>query len=130
MTYYFKTELDLGFEEAVAKAKEELKKEGFGILTEIDVKKTMKEKLGVEHDDYLILGACNPSFASKVLKVEKEIGLLLPCNVIVYRENGKTVVSAVNPVEAMSMVENESLKEIAEEVAGKLGKVIKEVENG
>ena len=124
MTYSYKKEVNLGFEEAITKVREELKKEGFGILTEIDVKKTLKEKLDVDYDDYIILGACNPSFAFKALQNEKEIGLLLPCNVIVYVSNGETFVSAINPVEAMGMVENDSLKEIAEEVKIKLEKVI------
>lgn len=124
MSYGFSKEVSLGFEEAVSKAREELKKEGFGILTEIDVKKTLKEKIDVDYDDYLILGACNPGFAHKALQAEKEIGLLLPCNVIVYVKDGKTFVSAINPMEAMGMVENEELKGISEEVSGKLKKVV------
>jgi uncharacterized protein (DUF302 family) len=124
MSYGFSRRVDLNFEAAVVKVKEELKKEGFGVLTEIDVKKTMKDKLDVEYDNYLILGACNPPFAYKALEAEKEIGLLLPCNVIVYSLDGKTFVSAVNPMEAMSMVENEKLKEIAREVSEKLKKVV------
>lgn len=124
MSYGFKKEVNLNFNEAIEKIKEELKKEGFGILTEIDVKKTLKEKLNVEYDDYIILGACNPLFAYEALKVEKEIGLLLPCNVIVYSQNGKTAVSIINPLKAMSIVENPLLKEMVQEVEEKLKKVI------
>ncbi len=124
MNYGFRKEVNLSFEEVIKKVKEELQKEGFGVLTEIDVKKVFKEKLGIKYNNYLILGACNPSFAHKALEVEKEIGLLLPCNVIVYSENEKVFVSAINPNKAMSIVENSSLKEIAEEVVEKLKKVI------
>lgn len=127
MSYGFSKELEIGFEEAVEKTREELKKEGFGVLTEIDVKKTLKEKLDVDYEDYIILGACNPQFAHKALQAEKEIGLLLPCNVIVYRKDGRTIVSAVNPMEAMAMVENNELKRIAEEVSEKLKKVIENI---
>jgi uncharacterized protein (DUF302 family) len=107
MNYGYSKSVELDFDDAVARTKEELKKEGFGVLTEIDVKKTLKEKLDVNYDDYIILGACNPPFAHKALEAEKEIGLLLPCNVIVYRKDDKTYVSAINPVEAMSVVKNE-----------------------
>jgi len=127
MSYGISKEIDLEFAEAVVKTREELKKEGFGVLTEIDVKKTMKEKLDVEYEDYIILGACNPPFAHKALEAEKEIGLLLPCNVIVYRKDERTFVSAVNPMEAMSMVENEELSKIAAEVSEKLKRVIKNI---
>ncbi len=127
MTYGIKVELDLEFEEVVKKVEEELKKEGFGILTEIDVKKTLKEKIGVDYENYLILGACNPSFAHQALQLEKEIGLLLPCNVIVYSQGERTFVSAVNPLEAMSIVENSQLKEIAIKVKEKLERVIEGV---
>ncbi len=124
MSYGIKKEVNLNFEEAIIKVKEELKKEGFGVLTEINVKNTLNEKLGINYDDYIILGACNPSFAYKALQSEKEIGLLLPCNIIVYSQNDKTIISAINPAIAMSIVENESLKEIASEVGEKLKKVI------
>ncbi len=124
MSYGIKKEVNLNFEETVIKVKEELKKEGFGVLTEINVKNTLNEKLGINYDDYIILGACNPSFAYKALQSEKEIGLLLPCNIIVYSQNDKTIISAINPAIAMSIVENESLKEIASEVGEKLKKVI------
>lgn len=124
MNYGFKKELETGFDETVKKVKENLKKEGFGILTEADIQKAFKFKLGIDYSKYLILGACHPPSAYKVLESEKDIGLLLPCNVIVYDNNGKTVVNAINPVVAMSIVENESLGEIAQEVTEKLKKVI------
>jgi len=130
MSYMFKTKVELNFEEIVDKVKEELQKEGFGILTEIDVKGTLKKKLGVEYDKYIILGACNPAFAYKTLKLEKEIGLMLPCNVIVYVDKGENYVSAINPVEAMSIIGNEELKEIAKEVGKKLERVINSFKKG
>ncbi|MEJ2568742.1 MAG: DUF302 domain-containing protein, partial [candidate division WOR-3 bacterium] len=104
--------------------KEELKKEGFGILTEIDVKETLKKKLNVDFNKYVILGACNPPFAYKSLQAELDIGLMLPCNVIVYEKENRIFVSAILPTVAMSMIENENLREIAEQVEEKLRKVI------
>jgi len=124
MNYGFSKKTELGFNEAIEKTREALKNEGFGVLTEINVKETLKKKLGIEHEEYIILGACNPPFAYEALKAEKEIGLLLPCNVIVYKENGKTIVSAINPKEAMSMIQNTKLKEIADQVSEKLKRVI------
>ncbi len=114
----------LNFDEAVNKVKSELAKEGFGVLTEIDVKATLKKKLNVDYENYLILGACNPSFAYQALQSEKKIGLLLPCNLIVYSKGKRTFVSAINPLESMSIVENEQLKEIATTVKEKLEKVL------
>ncbi len=114
----------MDFEAAVKRTREELSIEGFGVLTEIDVKKTLKTKLGVDYDDYVILGACNPPFAYETLQVEKEIGLLLPCNIIVYRDGGETFVSALLPTAAMSIVQNDALRKIADEVEGKLKRVI------
>ncbi len=124
MSYGFRKELEIDFDDAVGKVREALQKEGFGVLTEIDVKATLKKKLGVDYDNYLILGACNPPFAHKALKAEKEIGLLLPCNIIFYSSGGKTVVSAINPKVTMSFVDNEDLKEIADEVSEKLKLII------
>ncbi len=124
MNYMFKTKVSLNFRKAIDNVKEELKKEGFGILTEIDVKKTLNEKLDVDYEEYVILGACNPTFAYKTLQLEKDIGLLLLCNVIVYVENGENYISAINPVEAMSIVGNEKLREVAEEVGKKLKGII------
>lgn len=124
MEYGYKRRVPLSFANAVSKTKAELSKEGFGVLTEIDVKATLKKKLDVEYGNYLILGACNPPFAFQALKSEKEIGLFLPCNVIVYEEGGETFVSAVLPTVAMSMVENPALAVIAVEVEAKLKKVV------
>jgi uncharacterized protein (DUF302 family) len=124
MEYGYKRRVPLSFADAMSKTKAELSKEGFGVLTEIDVKATLKKKLDVEYENYLILGACNPPFAFQALESEKEIGLFLPCNVIVYEEEGKTFVSAVLPTVAMSMVENPALSVIAVEVEAKLKKVV------
>jgi uncharacterized protein (DUF302 family) len=124
MNYSYKKQVNLPFSEAIEKIKEELKKEGFGVLTEIDVKATMKKKLDIDYDNYIILGACNPSFAHKALQIEKEIGLLLPCNVIVHEEEGEVFVSAIVPSVAMGMVQNSDLPEIAKEVEEKLKRVI------
>ena len=122
--YGYKKQVNTTYEKAVEKTKEELQKEGFGVLTEIDVKETLKKKLDVEYDNYIILGACNPSFAYRALQAEKDIGLLLPCNVIVYEQDASTYISAILPTVAMSMVENEILRDIAEQVEEKLKKVI------
>jgi uncharacterized protein (DUF302 family) len=122
--YNYKRKINASFEEAIEKTREELTMEGFGVLTEINVKTTFKKKLDVDYDDYIILGACNPPFAYKSLQAEKDIGLLLPCNVIIYREDNETFVSAVMPTSAMSIVENNQLNEIALEVEEKLKKVV------
>ncbi|MEX1014928.1 MAG: DUF302 domain-containing protein [Candidatus Paceibacterota bacterium] len=124
MEYGYNKKVSKSFVEAVEVTKEALAKDGFGILTEIDVKATMKKKLGVDYDNYVILGACNPSFAHEALQTEKEIGLLLPCNVIVYEDTGSVYVSVIVPSVAMSIVENEDLASIASEVEDKLKKVI------
>ena len=125
MDYAFKKEVSLSYEEAVARVTEELKKEGFGVLTEIDVKKTLKKKLDVEFNKYSILGACNPEFAHKALKAREDIGLLLPCNVIVYEnEQGKTIVSIFNPRVMLSLVSDPKVEEIAGQVSDKLERVL------
>ena len=124
MDYGCKKQVSLSFEAAVEKVKTELAKEGFGILTEIDVQATLKKKLSVDYDRYVILGACNPPFAYQALQADKEIGLLLPCNVIVYEDSGKTFVSAILPAVAMGMVDNPSLDDIARQVEEKLKKVV------
>ena len=124
MNYGYKRKVPLPFGEAVKKAKSELAKEGFGILTEIDVKASLKEKLGLDYDNYLILGACNPPFALKALQAEKDIGLLLPCNVIVYEDGGEVFVSAIRPTIAMEIVRNQSLAEVGKTVEEKLKKVV------
>lgn len=125
MTYYFTKEVELSFDEAINKVTEELKKEGFGILTEIDVKATMKKKLDVEFRNYKILGACNPPFAYEALKAEDKIGLMLPCNFIVQeKENGIVEVSAIDPSVSMQNVRNSALESIAGDVRNKLKKVV------
>jgi len=126
MNYYFTTTLgNLSFSEAISKVKEELKKEGFGVLTEIDIKSTMKSKLDVDFYNYTILGACNPPFAYKALQAEDKIGTMLPCNVIVQeKEKGVIEISAVDPAASMSSVANEDLNSIAGEVRDTLQRVI------
>jgi len=116
------------FDEAIAKVTEELKKEGFGILTDVDVKATLKMKIDVDFRKYRILGACNPSFAHKALLTEDKIGTMLPCNVIVQeREDGQVEVAAIDPVTSMQSVKNENLNEIAVKVQAKLKQVIKNI---
>ena len=129
MTYSFdKTLTDVDFDDAITKVTEELKKEGFGILTEIDVKETLKKKIDADIRKYKILGACNPGFAHKAILAENKIGVFLPCNVIVQEnENGDIEISAVDPIASMSSVQNESLAGIAIEVRDKLKKVIDQV---
>ena len=125
MGYYFGALIESTFEGAIDKVTDELKKEGFGIITEIDVKKTLKEKMDVEFRKYRILGACNPSYAYKALLAENKIGAMLPCNVVVQeKENGVVEVSVVDPVASMLAVKNDVLQEIARTIQGKLQKVI------
>ncbi len=127
--YAFKTKVNLSYEQAIDKVTEELKKEGFGVLTEIDVKETLKKKLDVDFRKYKILGACNPPNAYKALQAETDIGLMLPCNVVVYEgERGETVVAAVDPVASMRAVENMGLETTAQEVRRKLQTVIQSLE--
>lgn len=126
MSYYFSKVLNnTGFDEAIEKVTAELKKEGFGVLTEIDVKETLKKKIDVDFKKYKILGACNPHFAHKVLSKEDKIGVFLPCNVVVEEhENGEVEVSAVDPVASMLAVENKGIEEFANEVQQKLKRVV------
>jgi len=121
--------LELSYEQALDAVKDALKTEGFGVLTEIDMKATLKKKLDVDLRKYTILGACNPPLAYKALQGELQIGLLLPCNVIVYEEGNGSVVSAIDPVTAMSVVDNTSLAPVAEEVRSKLKRVIESLKN-
>jgi uncharacterized protein (DUF302 family) len=127
MKYSYTKQTDLDFNEAIIKTKEELAKQGFGVLTEIDVQATLKKKIGVDFDRYVILGACNPGFAYKALQIEHEIGLLLPCNVIVYERDGHVFVSAIAPTVAMGMVDAEKLSELAKEVEELLQTVINNI---
>jgi uncharacterized protein (DUF302 family) len=124
MSYYFNKTLRITFDEAVARVTEELKKEGFGVLTDIDVKGTLKKKLDVEFRNYRILGACNPPFAYKALQAEDKIGTMLPCNVIVQERDGGVEVAAIDPIASMKAVENPGLREVAEQIQAKLKKVI------
>jgi uncharacterized protein (DUF302 family) len=125
MSYYFNKVLDLSFDDAVTRVVEELNKEGFGILTEIDVRQTLKKKLDVDFRNYRILGACNPSFAFRALQAEEKIGTMLPCNVIVQETvKGDIEVSAVDPVASMQAIQNKGLGDIASQVQGKLKRVI------
>ena len=125
MTYHFSKTLTLGMDDAIARVTEELKKEGFGILTEIDVQKTLKAKIDVDFRPYRILGACNPGFAHKALLAEDKIGTMLPCNVIVQQHApGSVEVSAVDPMESMKAIGNPALGIIATEVRDKLQRVI------
>jgi uncharacterized protein (DUF302 family) len=125
MKYYIEKTINYTFDEAVAKITDELKKEGFGVLSEIDIHEKLREKLNVDFRKYKILGACNPSFAYEALKVENKIGTMLPCNVIVQElENGKTEVAAVNPVASMQAVDNSNLKTIAQKIKEKLNNVV------
>jgi uncharacterized protein (DUF302 family) len=125
MTYYFNKTLNGNFDQIIEKVTEELKKEGFGILTEIDIKETLKKKLDIDFKRYKILGACNPPYAHQALVAEDKIGTMLPCNVIVQEiSEGIVEVAAVNPMASMQSVENEALKDIAQEITAKLEKVI------
>ena len=125
MGYYFSKTIDKDFEAAVEHVTDELKKEGFGVLTQIDVQETLKKKLDVDFKKYRILGACNPGFAYQALQSENKIGTMLPCNVVVQQNDDGTVeVSAVDPVASMASVKNEGLEEVAGQVRVKLQKVI------
>lgn len=128
MSYCFTKTTELGYDQALARVQEELKKEGFGIITEIDIKETLKKKIDVDFRKYKILGACNPSFAHQTLQVESRIGTMLPCNVIVQvREDGQTEVSAINPFESMKTVANPALEEIGSQVAAALQAVVERI---
>ena len=128
MEYYFSKTIAGSFDDAIQKVTEALKSEGFGILTEIDIKATLKKKLDVDFYNYKILGACNPPFAYKALLAEDKIGILLPCNVIVQeRTAGQVEVSAVDPSASMQSIENKELHDIATEVRARLQKVIEQV---
>ena len=128
MSYYFSKTVNASFDKAVEKVTAELKVEGFGILTEIDVKETLKKKLNVDFRRYKILGACNPPSAYKALTAENKIGTLLPCNVIVQEiSDGQVEVTAIDPLASMKAVDNPALTEIASEISKKLKTVIERV---
>lgn len=127
MQYGFSKEVDLPYEQAIEKVTDELKKEGFGVLTSIDVKETLKQKINVDFKKYTILGACNPPIAHKALQEEEELGLLLPCNVIVYEKDNKTRVSFFDPMVMTWIMENDNMKPIATEVQERLQRVLKAI---
>lgn len=125
MSYYFSKTVDKDFDAAIEHVTEELKKEGFGVLTQIDVQETLKKKLDVDFKKYRILGACNPNFAYQALQSEDKIGAMLPCNVIVEENlDGTVEVSAVDPIASMIGVKNDALGGVAKQVSAKLQKVI------
>ncbi len=122
--YGFGVETDLPYEQAVERTKAALKAEGFGVLSEIDVKATMKQKLDVDFEKYVILGACNPQLAHRALTEEHELGLLLPCNVVVHEHDGRSVVSAADPEVMLGVVENPALSDIAHEAKERLRRAL------
>jgi uncharacterized protein (DUF302 family) len=125
MSYYFSKTLSLPFDEAIVRVTDELKKEGFGVLTDIDVRATMKKKLDVDFRNYRILGACNPPFAHQALLAEDKIGTMLPCNVIVQEHaSGVVEVAAIDPVASMAAVDNPQLGVVGQEVRAKLQRVV------
>lgn len=122
INYGFTKEMDIPYGTVIERVREALKNEGFGILTEIDVKEKMKEKLGLDMNKYIILGACNPANAYKAILAEENIGLMLPCNVIVYEKGSQTVLSVIRPTVAMQTIENSELQIVAEAVEAQLKK--------
>jgi len=127
MQYGFSKTVDMPYEQTIEKVATELKKEGFGVLTSIDVKETLKQKINVDFKKYVILGACNPPIAHKALQEEEELGLLLPCNVIVYEKDNKTRVSIFDPMVMTWIMENDNIKPIAAEVQERLQRVLKAI---
>ena len=127
MQYGFSKMVDMSYEQTIEKVTAELKKEGFGVLTSIDVKETLKQKINVDFKKYTILGACNPPIAHRALQEEEDLGLLLPCNVIVYEKDGKTRVSIFDPMVMTWIMENDNMKPIATEVQEKLQRVLKAI---
>jgi uncharacterized protein (DUF302 family) len=126
--YALRVRLDLPYEQAIEQVTSALKEQGFGVLTEIDVKATLKKKLDAEFRKYVILGACNPPLAYRALSTELEIGLLLPCNVIVYEDNGGSVVSIVDPISMLGVVDSPGLEPVANEARARLQRVAKALE--
>ena len=125
--YTLSTTTELGFADAVSRVREELVNEGFGVLCEIDVQATLKQKLGVEREPYLILGACNPSLAHRALEAEPELGALLPCNVVVYTQEGETHIAAIDAEQMLAIVGNDELEGTAREVRRRLSAVVDRV---
>ncbi len=128
MNYYINRLLTVSFDEVVTRAKEALKAEGFGVLTEINVRETLKAKIGVDFPSYVILGACNPALAYEALRLENKVGTMLPCNVVVRDAgNGQIEVAAIDPVASMLAIDNPALKEAARVVRSKLDRVVAQV---
>ncbi len=130
MNYGYKKRTTQNYEEAIESVKSELAKEGFGVLTEINVKATLKKKLDIDYDNYIILGACNPQFAHKALKSDQDIGLLLPCNVIIYEKESRVVINAILPTVALGISGDSSLEKIAGQVEDKLKRVVDQAVKG
>jgi uncharacterized protein (DUF302 family) len=128
INYGFTKELNTDFEQAVERITEKLKEEGFGVLTTINVKEKFRQKLGIDFKNYVILGACNPASAHKAIEAEQNIGLMLPCNVIVYEEGDHVVISAIKPTAAMQMIDNPELTKIATDVEAKIRQVMDSIE--
>ncbi len=125
MSYYLAKTLPIAFDEAIARTMDALKKEGFGVLTEIDVRETLQKKIGVNYPNYKILGACNPALAYEAIKLENKVGTMLPCNVVVRDAgNGQTEVAAIDPVASMQAIDNPELKRVAAQVRANLEKMI------
>ena len=128
MTYYVSTIIEGGFDEAVERTREALKQEGFGVITEIDIRKTLANKIGVDFRPYTILGACNPALAYEALQIEDKVGAMLPCNVVVQDlGDGRIEVAAIDPVASMQAIGNRELKTKAEAVGAKLRKVVETI---
>ena len=128
MSYYLDRLLPVAFDKVVIRTVEALKKEGFGILTDIDVQETLNKKIGVDFPSYRILGACNPALAYEALKLENKVGTMLPCNVVIRDAgNGQTEVAAIDPVASMQAIDNPALKRAAEQVRAKLARVVAEL---
>jgi uncharacterized protein (DUF302 family) len=126
----FSTRLNVDYEQAVQAARAALQDEGFGVLTEIDVKATLKAKLDKDFRRYVILGACNPPLAHRALETDPSVGLLLPCNVIVYEEGGGSVVAAVDPLRLLGVLDTPALREVAQEAERRLRRAIKKLAGG
>ncbi len=127
MQFGFSKITDYNFEQAIEKITEELKKEGFGILSSIDFKDTFNKKLSVDYKKYIVLGACNPPLAHKALQADEEVGLFLPCNIAVYEKDGKTNISVFDPLFITTVIDNPQIKSVAEEVKKKLERVLETV---
>lgn len=127
MSYYFSTVIDADFDEAIARTRAALQEEGFGVVSEIDIQKTLRDKIGADFRRYTILGACNPVLAHEALRLEDKVGAMLPCNVVVQETDGGTEIAAIDPVASMQAIENEELNEKAAAVADKLKRVIERI---